>query len=164
MRKILISVLLALACATVSGGSDSTLPTWFDYEHCAFCNAWASQPGLVAHSHDQFRRLENGIVWLTTVDSGYEKQFEDAMTAEGEVSSRLDKGEKLPLCQYCAGIGSLAAKGAKIQPAQMKGALVTVYTSEDSSVVRAIQTFGENAIKALPTANAAFVAAHPESK
>jgi hypothetical protein len=161
MTKKTLAILVAFgALLAASALAGQRLEGWFDYEHCAYCRAWAAQPGLVAHSHDEAHELSDGIVWVTTIDNGYEDAFAKALKAEDSVTAELNAGKDLPLCRYCATIGDLAHEGARIEAVPCHSALVTIYSSADTSVVRQLREFGVTGTAKIAQANAGYLSRH----
>ncbi len=154
-----IAGLVVLACLVIAASAvaGKTLKGWFDYDHCAYCREWAAQPGLVAHSHDEAHEISDGIVWVTTIDNGYEDAFATALAAEDKVAADLGAGKDLPLCQYCATIGELGKKGVRIEAIPCRNALVTIYTSTDTSLVWQIREFGSTGVAKIAQANSEYL-------
>ncbi len=158
MKKLVqIGALLMVVGLMSAWADDNALPTWFDYEKCDFCRCWGAEPALVAHTREEFRPLSDGIVWITYIDKDYRPTFTKVMAAEAKVVEDLNAGEKLTVCQYCAAVNSFGKKGVRIEGVEGSDAIVTLYTSTDSSMVRELQAFGARAVEEEAKANGEFL-------
>lgn len=134
MRKyvLLVAVILLLATAIWAGEGDVA---WFDFEHCAMCQPFMGQKGLMENMSMEFLKQDQGFVEIVTVSPEFMEAYQTAAGQCKIVADRLAGGEDLPLCGMCQAFGGLMNEGATPQFLMSKNGSVTLLNADDPAVV-----------------------------
>jgi len=141
-KTSLLAVLFIMAFSAVSFAGSGT-SSWFDMETCAFCKNMTKNPELLKNMTWEHYNIANGIISVTTVNTGYMDAYKEAMGGMGEVEKLMQKGEKVHTCQMCAELGDMFTKGAKWEMVETKSGMIGITTATDPALVTRLQAWSK---------------------
>ncbi len=139
---ILMGGLLLLAIAVVAEEEGP----WFDMENCGFCKNLMTDPNLMPNMTWEHHMITNGMISVTTVKPEYMESFNNAMKGMEEVAAKMQKGEQVPMCNYCKAYGELMMAGVVIDYVMTQHGSVVIMTSDKPEVVEKIKKYGQRTI------------------
>jgi hypothetical protein len=165
MRKVLpflIGALLVAAIAVVNADEPATKAEepWFDMENCSFCKNLLTD-GLIDHLGWSNHVISTGMMSVTTIEPGWEDNFEACMAKMEEAGQKLMAGEQLPMCNYCQSYGMIYASGkASFEEIETDAGHISLTTSTDPETIAMIQTHAQKTIDAFNKMMEAEAAKH----
>jgi hypothetical protein len=148
MRKTLLTAALMLLALTLIAVAADDAP-WFDMKKCEFCNKLAAQPGLVEHMKTEYHQLHNGTISVVHIDPEYKGAFTKALASMAPVVKALQSGQKPYTCPHCTMLGELYLQGVVPDMVSSGDAMMEIYTSNDSTMVKKLQEFGQKSQKGM---------------
>lgn len=120
-----------------------------EFKNCAVCKSMA-KPGLMDHMTFETHKIDNGMLCVATVDKDHVKEFETAhkelMANAAKAEADQKAGKEVKLCGFCQGVSELMKAGVKHQEVPTARGAVTLFTSDNPSVVSQIHQHADQAI------------------
>ncbi len=146
MKKPMIAVLFVpviflLAFMMVSAGEEP----WMDMKNCEMCKTLTQEdPALMKNMTWEHHDISNGLVSVSTVAPAFAKHFTQASERMAKVEGKLQKGEKVSLCNMCTEMGGMLQTGkVKTEHVNTTNGYVGLTTSDDPAMIAQIQKWGE---------------------
>jgi hypothetical protein len=162
------ALLIALSLLTLPAlAGDHPMATesgWFDLENCAFCKNLLTDPELLEHMTWETHRIENGMMYITVVDPGYQKSYVAANKAMEKLGNDMMTGAVNPMqvkmCGSCAEFGQLMMAGVEMENIDGDAADIMLITSTDPQMVAKLHAYADRNNKEM----AEFMAASHETE
>ena len=155
MKKFILACVVIGAVMVFGAPTARAADTWFDMQNCEMCKPMAAESGLMEHLHWSTYPVATGMVYVTTVDKGFEEPYKKAGQGMMAVQQRLGKGEKVYLCNHCQSFGALMAAGAKVDNLNTNAGDVMVMSSTDPAEIEKIHQHAGKTIQAMKEMGAA---------
>ena len=157
--KIIIAALMVMVL-TAPGVKAGDKP-WFDMEKCGMCKILMKYDGLMEHMTWEHHNISNGVVSVTTVAPEYLPAFRKASQQMNEASMKLQKGEKMELCEMCTAMGSICVKAPTMDFVETSTGDVWVITSDKPEVVADLHKWTDRTNKEMAMMMASENKGHP---
>lgn len=145
MKKLSFAVVaLALTAGIIAVAGEEG--PWFDLENCAFCKNLSAEPGMLDAMHWENHVIDEGMLTVTQVPEQYREAWARARKHMQETGEKMQAGEALHLCGFCQSYGKLLQAGAKVEEIDGDVVKITLMTSDDPEVVKAIQAHAQRTI------------------
>ena len=145
--KVLVVLIGFVLCAfSIVQAEDEP---WFDLVNCEMCKPLGENPDLLRKVSWEMFELSNGILMLSTIDKGFEKQYKELDVAMQKVVDRIMAGEEVRLCNSCQGMNRIYMKQPKVENFVTKRGDVTVMTSDNPEDVAEMHEWIRRTVKEL---------------
>ena len=153
MTRISLAVVFGLLVATSLSAvaivqekdKQESEAAWFDMDNCAICKNMASMKKDMHKIKWESHMLDNGMISVAKVPDDMKDAMEEAKAGVEKTVAKLAQGEQLEMCGYCQNYGKLMEMGANFKEIESMGVKISIVTSNDSEVVKAIQEMGKRA-------------------
>ena len=124
---------------------------WFDMTNCEFCKTMLVEPELLHHATWETHKIENGFIYVGTVEPEYAEAMATAGVAMEKLGSDMMTGKVNPMsvkmCGSCAAMGQFMMAGVKMEKIQGEAADVTIVTSDDPKMVAKLHEYADRNTK-----------------
>jgi hypothetical protein len=141
MKTLVLMLTVAVLTLPALAGEHpmATESGWFDLQNCEFCKNLTTDPGLLQHMTWETHKIENGMMYITTIDPHYRESYNKANQAMETLGTDMMSGKVNPMqvkmCGSCADFGMLMMAGAKMEMIQGEAADISLITSTNPDVV-----------------------------
>ena len=120
---------------------------WLDLKNCAICQHMGEHEELMKSMKWETHLIKNGMMSVAIIPDAHKKTMQAAHKAMEKTIERLESGEPMELCGFCSSYGQLMKSGATTEDIDTTMGKISLLTSTDQRVVKAIHKHAEKTIK-----------------
>lgn len=147
MRKVsgvMLALVVVLALGSISMAEDTM---WFDMENCQMCKPMMETEGFMENVTWETYPIANGIIDVTTVNKGFEEQYQSAHGAMMANWAKLQAGEEMKLCGMCQAFSAAMDETVKMETVKTKNGEISLTTSSNTETVAKLQEIAKRNAK-----------------